>query len=74
MDKIQINGGKLDVTKAFKVIAQVTEDEKPREFIVFTEDKDLAEGKIRQLAKKVPNLEPNPFNILSIKEVEIQTK
>ncbi len=74
MDKIQINGGILDVTKAFKVVAKLPDDEQTRKFIVFTEDKDFAESKIKQLSEKVPTLEPIPLDIADIEEVEIQIK
>ena len=74
MDKIQINGGILDVTKAFKVVAKLPDDEQTRKFIVFTEDKDFAERKIKQLSEKVPTLEPIPLDIADIEEVEIQIK
>ncbi len=74
MDKIQINGGILDVTKAFKVVAKLPDDEQTRKFIVFTDDKDFAESKIKQLSEKVPTLEPIPLDIADIEEVEIQIK
>lgn len=74
MDKIQINGGILDVTKAFKVVAKLPDDEQTRKFIVFTEDKDFAESKIKQLSEKVPTLEPISLDIADIEEVEIQIK
>ena len=72
MDKIIINGGDLSMARAFKVLAKLPEDDKLRDFIVFTEDKEFAEQKIADLAKNVPLLVPIPFEIVEIQEVEVQ--